>query len=90
MHEAGHWLGAYHTFQGGCSIKGGDMVADTVPERIPTFGCISFRRSCPTAGLKVVYVSAPPPMYPAGWCAYCLTHTASRTRETYHRSIDAG
>ncbi len=41
-HEVGHYLGLYHTFQGGCGTgyTAGDLIADTNPESTSHFDCV--------------------------------------------------
>lgn len=50
-HEVGHYLGLYHTFEGGCGSLSacgttGDLICDTNRESAATLGCPASKTSC--------------------------------------------
>ncbi|NUO97370.1 MAG: zinc metalloprotease [Nonomuraea sp.] len=49
VHEIGHWLGLFHTFENGCEPPG-DGIDDTAAEAKATEGCPETKDTCPHTG----------------------------------------
>lgn len=54
VHEVGHWLGLFHTFEGACSVRN-DRVEDTAAEAFPSEGCNEQKDTCAADGKDPVH-----------------------------------
>ncbi|MGW0808787.1 zinc metalloprotease [Nonomuraea sp. NPDC002799] len=54
VHEIGHWLGLFHTFENGCE-RPGDGIEDTPAESKPTDTCSQEKDTCTRPGLDPVH-----------------------------------
>lgn len=92
-HEVGHYLGLYHTFQGGCASasgcnNNGDLICDTNPEGSPNYtGCTG--SSCGSSDPTNNYMD-----YSDDICMFEFTEEQSRrmrcTLENFRVDLAAG
>jgi Pregnancy-associated plasma protein-A len=54
VHEVGHWLGLFHTFENGCDNPG-DGVDDTPYQAAPTEGCPASKDTCSAPGADPIH-----------------------------------
>ncbi|MGA1709092.1 MAG: M43 family zinc metalloprotease, partial [Phycisphaerales bacterium] len=88
-HEVGHYLGLFHTFDGGCGNSScnstGDTICDTNPQQNPNYGCPGSASSCSTPDPLANYMN-----YTDDACMNQFTQQQARRMRctiTHYRSL---
>lgn len=80
-HEVGHWLGLFHTFEGGCGGKG-DEVSDTPAQKASSSGCPVNANTCSAAGSDPIYNFMD---YSDDCCMFKFTEKQNERMDFYHQ-----